>query len=79
MDVNPSQGRDVTGERYRVMCVFKCLVCGLEFGEGVEVEIVNQTSPNRLMITVVNSGSLHKVKRSTFNRCTERIEARRDG
>lgn len=54
---------------YIVTEPFKTLCCSRVFEIGEELYIVNQRTPNRLM--VADKDGMHRVKRSTFMRCTK--------
>ena len=57
------------GKMYKVKAQFPARCCGQAFEPGDELELYAQTSKNRVLVTLGNSG--HKVKFSTFRRCTE--------
>lgn len=56
--------------KYQVGDSFYALCCGALLGSGETVEILDQPSKNRLRIKRIN-GEIHKVKASTFRRCTK--------
>lgn len=56
---------------YRVIEEFKTLCCAFPCKIGEVIEVLEQTSKNRLIIE--KEIGRHKVKRSTFFRCTEPV------
>ncbi len=61
-------------EFYEVTEEFPTLCCHLVFRVGDTLELSKQLSPNRLLV-IRNQTEFHKVKRSTFNRCTRKLES----
>ncbi len=60
--------------RYTVKIPFKALCCGNFMQMGDKLEILKQTSKNRLTIKGVYPNGCHNVKRSTFMRCCEELK-----
>jgi len=59
---------DYVNKRVEVTERFKALCCNIHFMPGEILTIWKHPTPNRLYVEL-RSGSAHKVKRSTLNRC----------
>lgn len=59
--------------KYITAVPFKTLCCQNIQGVGTILEIVKQTSKNRLTVKDISSNGCHNVKRSTFMRCCKEL------
>lgn len=65
------------GKTYRMTAalnVKRWCVCETTLEVGDDVEILKQTSPNRVEVLV--GGGIHKARRSTLRMCVEEISSR---
>lgn len=61
--------------KYRVVSPIKTLCCKNNIDVDDEVEVIEQTSPNRLSIRSKNhNGGCHNIKRSIFYRCVKEVK-----